>query len=71
LLPAATTHNDRAATTFVRRVVATRSRSRIVFLTLITNSRVTLRRTPVSSERVKPSLMTDGTYSMARLRTTT
>jgi hypothetical protein len=40
-------------------------------LSRITTSREILRSNAVTSERVNPSLMTDGTYSIARLRTTT
>jgi hypothetical protein len=36
-----------------------------------TTSRAILSRTAVSSDRVKPSLITDGRYSTARLSTTT
>ena len=67
----ATAHNDTAAATLARRLVAARSRVRMWPLRKVTNSRAILRSAAVSSERVKPSLMTDGTCSMARLRTTT
>jgi hypothetical protein len=71
LLPAATAHNAPAAASLPRRVVAARSLARMWPLARITTSSAPLRSAAVRSERVKLSLMTDGRYSMARLRTTT
>jgi len=61
VLPAATTHNDRVATA-VRRSVPWPQ---------ITTSSAILRSARSSSEKVKVSLLTDGTDPIARLSTTT
>jgi len=52
-------------------VVAIRSLRTIVLLAWITTSKAILRSPAVRSDSVNPSLMIEGTYSMARLRTTT
>jgi hypothetical protein len=51
--------------------IGARSLPRMWPLGRITTSKASLSSAAVSSERVKLSLMTDGVYSMARLRTTT
>ena len=63
--------SETTAASLARRVSAARSLPRIRPLRWTTSSSGTLRSTAVSRERLKDSLMTDGTYSIARFRTTT